>query len=192
MLTYFIEALRPVLAAGVLVLVTCSTSLAAPIADPYFDAPIIKMFWGSKQPSYQSDMDSVTPGSPHGAALHLFYLNAAFEDAGVSLDKSFRNWIEVYTSEGQETLYPEVVSFGKNASLRSAALRNPGYVNVFTHSGPTPARCAVGYAAAKRPFDSKKSQPHITAMTSPPKRFVLCHCSALVVTPPKLRHSIKP
>lgn len=117
MLTYFIEALRPVLAAGVLVLVTCSTSLAAPIADPYFDAPIIKMFWGSKQPSYQSDMDSVTPGSPHGAALHLFYLNAAFEDAGVSLDKSFRNWIEVYTSEGQETLYPEVVSFGKTVGF---------------------------------------------------------------------------
>ncbi len=85
-----------------------------------------------------------------------------------------------------------VANARENASLRSAALRNPGYVNVFTHSGPTPARCAVGYAAAKRPFDSKKSQPHITAMTSPPKRFVLCHCSALVVTPPKLRHSIKP
>lgn len=107
-----VAAVRLSLAAGALVLATI-TAQAAPMADPYFDAGVIQMFWGSKQPSYLTDMETVKPGSPEQAALHLYYLNDAFNDAGLSLDKSFRNWVEVYADDGQKSLYPEVVGFGR-------------------------------------------------------------------------------
>jgi hypothetical protein len=109
-------AICRLLAAGLLVLASAS-ALAAPMADAYVDGGVIQMFWGSKQPSYQADLEKVQPGSPDSAVLHLYYLDASFSDAGLSFDKTFRNWVEVYASEGQDRLYPEVISFGREVGF---------------------------------------------------------------------------
>ncbi|WP_417286432.1 hypothetical protein [Cobetia marina] len=109
-------AIGRLMVAGLQVLVSTST-LAAPMADAYVDGGVIQMFWGSKQPSFQADLEKVQPGSPDSAVLHLYYLDASFTDAGLSFDKTFRNWVEVYASEGQDRLYPEVIRFGREVGF---------------------------------------------------------------------------
>lgn len=98
----------------VLVLVLgIQTAGAKPMADAYLDAETIQMYWNSRHRQMQAELAAIDPDSPEAAVVYLRSLDAAFADAGFSLDLTFRNWIEVNLSPGQAIVYPEVIDFGR-------------------------------------------------------------------------------
>lgn len=100
--------------AGILVLALVPQIVTAkPMADAFLDAEAIQMQWDARHLQLRNELAQIDPDSSEAAALYLRSLDAAFSDAGFSLDLTFRNWIEVNLSPGQAILYPEVLDFGR-------------------------------------------------------------------------------
>lgn len=112
----FNTGIRDVIAGSVLALIS-TLAIANPAADEHFDGDVIAMYWNSRYGMYEREASRYEANAPQQALLLVQYLDQAFDQAGFSLDKSFRKWLEVVGSPGQDTLYPEMVAFGEKVGF---------------------------------------------------------------------------